>query len=145
MTKKQVVAAGIAAGVLVLSGVALAHGPGMSGGGYGHMWGGGGRMGPGMGPGMMMQGAGAQGDCPGYAATGQTAQISEARAQELAQAYADTHLKGFTVDKVLPFAAGHGTAYSVELKGAEGEVRTLHVNPWGRVMPFGGPGFRRAG
>jgi len=34
--------------------------------------------------------------------------------------------------------------YSVELKGPKDEVRVLHVNPWGNVMPFGGPG-RRAG
>ncbi len=33
---------------------------------------------------------------------------------------------------------------SVELKGAKDEVRTFHINPWGNVMPFGGPG-RRAG
>jgi hypothetical protein len=29
--------------------------------------------------------------------------------------------------------------YTIELKGPKGETRTLHVNPWGNVIPFGGP------
>jgi hypothetical protein len=139
---KKLVSAGLAVAVVVLlSGIAFAHGPGMWGGGP--MWGGGawGQMGPGM-----MWGRGAQWNCPGLAAGGETAaQVSEEKAKELAQAYADSYLKGFTVDKVLPFAGRHGTAYSVELKGPEGQTRTFHVNPWGQVMPFGGPGPRRAG
>ena len=49
------------------------------------------------------------------------------------------YLKGFTVEKVLPFTGMHGTMYSVELKGPQDEVRTFHINPWGNVMPFGGP------
>jgi hypothetical protein len=28
--------------------------------------------------------------------------------------------------------------YSVELKGPKGESRTLHITPFGGVMPFGG-------
>jgi hypothetical protein len=32
--------------------------------------------------------------------------------------------------------------YSVEMKGPNDEVRVFHVNPWGHVMPFGGPGRR---
>jgi hypothetical protein len=102
------------------------------------MWGGG------MGPGMM--GGGWQGNCPGAAAAGQTgtSQITEEQAKELAQQYADQHLKGFTVERVLPFTGRGGTMYSVELKGPEGQARTFHVNPWGNVMPFGGP-MRRAG
>jgi hypothetical protein len=47
-------------------------------------------------------------------------------------------MKGFKVDKVLPFNVPMGTAYSVELKGPEDEVRVLHINPWGNVVPFGG-------
>ena len=83
--------------------------------------------------------------CPGMTATGPSvAQISEEQAKELAQQYADKYLKGFTVEKVLPFEGMHGTVYSIELKGPKDEVRTLHVNPWGHVMPFGGP-WRRAG
>ena len=71
-------------------------------------------------------------------------QISEDQAKELAQQYADQYLKGFTVERVLPFTGRGGTMYSVELKGPEGQVRSFHVNPWGNVMPFGGP-MRRAG
>jgi hypothetical protein len=134
MTKKLVSGGLVVAVVALLSGAALAQGPGM--------WGGGPGSGP-MGPGMM--GRGSWG-CPGFAAGGgAAAQVTEEKAKELAQGYADAYLKGFTVDKVLPFAGRRGTAYSVELKGPEGQVRTFHVNPWGQVMPFGGPGFRRAG
>lgn len=102
------------------------------------MWGGG------MGPGMM--GGGGQVNCPGAAASGQaaTGQITEEQAKELAQQYADQYLKGFTVERVLPFTGRGGTMYSVELKGPEGQVRSFHVNRWGNVMPFGGPA-RRAG
>jgi hypothetical protein len=107
------------------------------------------------GPGMMMRsgwaGPGMTGEpgasgCPmmayghGQAAT----QVTEEQAKTLAQQYADQYLKGFKVDKVLPFAGRGGAMYSVELTGPEGKVRTLHVNPWGNVMPFGGP-FGRAG
>jgi hypothetical protein len=31
------------------------------------------------------------------------------------------------------------TMYQAELKGPNSEARVLHVNPWGNVMPFGGP------
>ena len=30
------------------------------------------------------------------------------------------------------------------LKGPNDETRVLHINPWGNVMPFGGP-WRRTG
>ena len=84
--------------------------------------------------------------CPGTAAAGDTATaVTEEKAKEIAEQYAAKYLKGYTVDKVLPFTGMRGwTAYSVELKGPNDEVRTLHVNPWGGVMPFGGAG-RRAG
>jgi len=109
-------------------------------GGSGMMMGGG-KMGPGMmgGPGQM--------GCPGMAASGQqqgAAQVTEEQAKTMAQQYADQYLKGFKVEKVLPFAGRHGAMYSVEMQGPDGQVRTLHVNPWGNVMPFGGPS-RRAG
>jgi hypothetical protein len=109
------------------------------------------------GPGMMMRGGwagpgmmGGSGEfgCPGMAAYGQgqaAAQVTEEQAKTVAQQYADQYLKGFKVDKVLPFAGRGGAMYSVELTGPEGQVRTLHVNPWGNVMPFGGPFGRRAG
>src|SRR5262245_3063519 len=102
-----------------------------------------GPMGPGMGwgPGMM-----GPGDGPGYCSgEGQAegTQVSEEKAKELAQQYADRYLKGFTVEKVLPFTGRRGaTMYSVELKGPKDELRILHVNPWGNVMPYGGPGRR---
>jgi hypothetical protein len=99
---------------------------------------------------MMGQGwqGGAYG-CPGtgWYGQGQTPapQMSPDNAKQVAQQYADQYLKGFTVDKVLPFTGMGGmTMYSVELKGPSNDLRTLHVNPWGNVMPFGGP-WRRAG
>jgi hypothetical protein len=111
--------------------------------------------GPGYGPGYMMRGGWAgpgmmagpeQSGCP-MAAFGQqqaAAQITEEQAKAAAQQYADQYLKGFTVERVLPFTGRRGAMYQVELKGPDGQVRTMHVNPWGNVMPFGGP-FRRAG
>lgn len=129
----------VVAASAALAGTAFAQ---MGYGGYGGM--GRGMWGGGMGPGMM--GGGGQGNCPGAAAYGQTsaAQITEEKAKELAQQYADQYLKGFTVERVLPFTGRGGTMYSVELKGPDGQVRSFHVNPWGNVMPFGGPA-RRAG
>jgi hypothetical protein len=127
----MVVAAVAASAVLVAPAFAqMGYGPMGRG-----MWGGG------WGPGMM--GGGAY-NCPGAAGYGQAAQITEEQAKELAQQYADQYLKGFTVDRVLPFTGRRGTMYSVELKGPDGQTRTFHVNPWGNVMPFGGP-TRRAG
>jgi hypothetical protein len=118
-----------------------------------------GPFGRGMGPGMMgagMMGRGMMGGwagqaqampCPGMAAAvgqAQPAAVTEEQAKALAQQYADQYLKGFVVERVLPFTMGRGTMYTVELKGPDGQLRTFHVNPWGNVMPFGGPG-RRAG
>ena len=133
----------VAMGVLALAGVGLAQGPGP---GAGPMYG---RMGGGWGPGFMgrgIGGPGAGGTCPMATEGGaaQAAPVTEDKARELAQQYADQHLKGFTVERVLPFSGMRGTTYAVELAGPEGQVRTFHVNPWGAVMPFGGPG-RRAG
>ncbi|MBI4590669.1 MAG: PepSY domain-containing protein [Candidatus Rokubacteria bacterium] len=128
--------------VVLLAGVAFAQmGGGPMAGGMGR-----GMMGPGMmGGGMMGPGGQAgQGNCPGMAGGQQTpaTQITEEKAKELAQQYADQYLKGFTVEKVLPFTGMHGTMYSVELKGPKDEIRTFHINPWGNVMPFGGPQAR---
>jgi hypothetical protein len=126
--------------VVVLAGAAFAqmHGPWSAMGGHGPM----------MGPGMMGGGPGQGGEsgawqCPmsGGEPTAAT-QVTEERAKELAQQYADNHLKGFTVERVLPFTGRRGTMYSVELKGPDGQARTFHVTPWGNVMPFGGPGRR---
>ena len=131
--------AGGTALVVLLSGVAVAQmgwgqmGPGMMAGNpCGGMMGPGSGWGGQMGPGMMMGQYGA-------------AQVTEDKAKEAAQQYANNYLKGFTVDKVLPFTTGMGmTMYSVELKGPADELRILHVNPWGNVMPYGGP-WRRSG
>lgn len=115
-----------------------------------------GPMGPMMGPGMMGPGMGGPGmmgpggqeggyGCPGAAGAGQAeaTAVTEEQAKDLAQQYADRYLKGFTVDKVLPFTGRRGAMmYAVELKGPKDEMRILHVNPWGNVMPFGGPGRR---
>ena len=66
--------------------------------------------------------------------------VTEERAKELAGEYAEKYLPGFTVEKVLPFTGRNRmTMYSVELKGPNDELRVLHVNPFGTVMPFGGP------
>ena len=135
---KKWIAIGSVVGVFAaLTGVAFAQmgwGPG-----YGMGWG--------HGPGMMGWGPGAgQYACPGAAAADPTAdKVTDESAKQIAQQYAEKYLKGYTVDKVLPFTGMRGwTAYSVELRGPKDELRILHVNPWGAVMPFGGPG-RRAG
>lgn len=138
-----VIAAG--AGLLLLAGVATAQWGG--GPGWGHGPGAGyGPMGPGMmgggGRGWMGEGAGGPGGCPGFTET--TTQITEDKAKELAQSYADQYLKGFTVERVLPFTGMHHTMYSVELKNQAGEIRSLHINPFGNVIPFGGPWQRRS-
>jgi hypothetical protein len=67
------------------------------------------------------------------------AAITEDKAKELAAAYADKYLKGFAVERVLPFTGRFHTMYSVELKNSAGELRTLRVNPYSNVMPFDSP------
>ena len=124
--------------VLGLAGMALAHGPRGAGWGYGPQMMGPGWQGGPMGPGMMGGGWAA---CPGLAGapgveTPQAA-VTEEKAKELATGYAEKYFKGYTVERVLPFAGRMGTAYQVELKGPKGETRILHVNPWGGVRPFG--------
>jgi hypothetical protein len=132
--KRLLSAIAVAGSLALLSGVALAQWGGGPGRGYGGM-------GPGMmrggGPGWMTGG----GPCAGY--TGAATEITEEKAKELATAYAGRYLKGFTVERVLPFTGRFHTMYSVELKNEAGEVRTLHVNPFGNVIPFGGP-WRRS-
>lgn len=139
---KRFLSIAIAAVIFVsLGGVAFAWmgGP-MGAGPMGRM------MGAGPMGGYMMGGPGGPTGCPGMMGAGVTAgSVTEEQAKTLAQTYADTYLQGFTVEKVLPFAARHGMAYSVELKGPKDETRVLHVNPFGGVMPFGGPGRRTAG
>jgi hypothetical protein len=128
--KKLLSVIAVAGGLTLLSTAALAQWGGGPGRGYGGM-------GPGMmrggGPGWMASGA------PCAQMTNAATEITEEKAKELATAYADQYLKGFTVERVLPFTGRFHTMYSVELKNNAGELRTLHVNPFGNVMPFGGP------
>ncbi len=130
--------------LMLLVGAATAHWSGGNGpgSGMGDGRGGMGHSGREMGHGMMGgRGTGwGRGEvkCPGLRRE-TTAAITQDNAQELAQKYADTHLPGFKVERVLPFSGGHHTVYAVELKNTEGELRTFHVNPFGDVMPFGGP------
>jgi len=149
--KKLVGAAIVAVAVLGLGTWALADPPGGFRGG--HM--GPGMMGTGMGPGRMGGGMGpgatgpAGAPCWQTSATGATAgttatEITQEKAKEIATEYTTKYLPGFTVDKVLPFTGMHHTMYQVELKGTQGEIRTLHINPWGQVMPFGPYGPRAA-
>lgn len=97
--------------ILLLAGVVFAYGPMAGGRGWGMM-----------GPGMTA-----------------APQVTEEKAKELAQQYAQQYLPGFAVERLLPFGWMGMTMYQAELKGPKGEVRILHVNPWGNVMPFGGP------
>ncbi len=129
--KKVLSAIAVAGGLTLLAGAAMAQ------------WGGG--PGGGMGPGMMRgRGPGwMAGAAPCAGATNAATEITEEKAKELAAAYADRYLKGFSVERVLPFTGRFHTMYSVELKNSAGEVRALHVNPYGNVMPFGGP-WRRS-
>ncbi len=123
----------VAGGALILLvGAATAHWGSADGpGGWG-------RMGPGMmgdrGHGYTHGGA----DCPGWETTS-TPQITEEKAKELATHYAEKYLPDFKVERLLPFAGMHHTMYSAELQNSKGEIRTLHINPFGNVMPFGGP------
>jgi hypothetical protein len=116
---------GMGPGMMMGPGMGWGHGMGYGMmGEYGYPCGGPGMMGPGR---MHEQGT----------ATPQT-QLTEESAKEAAQQYADRYLKGFTVEKVLPFTGMGGmTMYQAELKGPKDELRTLHINPWGNVMPFG--------
>jgi hypothetical protein len=103
--------------------------------------------GPGMGMGygpraaMMGQGAGMGpwgGPCWQRGATGATATaIDEAKAKEIATEYVTKNLPGYTVEKIEKFERPRGAMYSVELKGPKDEVRYIHINPFGYVMPFG--------
>lgn len=92
------------------------------------------QMGPGSRRGGMMRGPGV--NCP-FAASETAEQITEEKAKELAQQYADKHLVGFTVERVLPFTGRLHTMCSVELKNDKGELRTLRVTPFGGVGPMG--------
>ncbi len=63
--------------------------------------------------------------------------IDEAKAKEIATDYVTRNLPGYTVEKFVKFERPRGTMYQVELKGPKDEVRYIHINPFGNVMPFG--------
>jgi hypothetical protein len=118
------------AAMVVLAGAALAfmrpgHGPG----GMRHAM-----MMP-MGPQMMGQGQGPMG--PGmHGGAMNPRPVSEDQAKAIAQKYVDEQLKGFTISRVVPSTGMPRTMYTVELKGPKGESKTLHISPFGHVMPF---------
>lgn len=118
------------AAMIALAGAALAFmGPGHGPGRMGHAM-----MMP-MGPHMRAQGAGPMG--PGMHGGAMNAtQVSEDQAKAIAQKYVDEQLKGYTIEKVVPSTGMPRTMYTVELKGPKGESKTLHVSPFGHVMPF---------
>lgn len=134
--------------VLGISVVAMAWGPGMGMGygpgmmGYGPQGQGGG-WGPGMmgGRGGWGRGAGfgpGAGPCWQQGAQGVTATaIDEAKAKEIANDYVSKNLPGYKVEKFVKFERPRGAMYQVEVKGPKDEVRYLHINPFGNVIPFG--------
>jgi hypothetical protein len=123
------------AAMVVLAGAALAFmGPGHGPGGMGH------GMMMSMGPHMMAHGAGPMGMSPGmHSGVMPATQVSEEQVKAIAQKYVDEQLKGFTIEKVVPSTGMPRTMYTVELKGPKGESKTLHVSPFGHVMPFSMP------
>ncbi len=137
---KRIIGIIVAGGALILLiGAATAHWEGGDGGpgrgrgiGYG--------MGYGIGHGHGMGWGAGPDDFQGRSGPAtETAPLTEEKAKELAEKYAEQFLAGFKVEKVLPFTGMHHTAYAIELKNSEGELRTFHVNPFGNVVPFGGP------
>ncbi|NIO02603.1 MAG: hypothetical protein GTO42_10735 [Candidatus Latescibacteria bacterium] len=59
--------------------------------------------------------------------------VTEEKAKELAETFAERHLPGFRVERILPFEV-HQIVYSVDLQNSGGEHRTLRVNPHGEVI-----------
>ena len=125
---------------LALGAAAYAQAPGEYGPGWGMGWG------YGMGSGMMRGGPGpySQSPCGSWTGPGSTqSQITDENAKIAAQQYADKYFKGYKVERILPFTGMGGmTMFQAELTGPNGESRLLRVNPWGNVMPFGGPQAR---
>ncbi len=116
--------------VLGMSGLVLAQwgGPGQGGGPRGGMmgWGPGGGSGPGGGPCWNQQGG-----APA------SATIDEAKAKQIAADYVSKNLPGYQVEKLVKFDRPRGPMYQVEVKGPQGELQYLHINPFGYVRSFG--------
>ena len=124
--------------LLALGAAVYAQAPGDYGLGWGMGWG------HGMGPVVMRGGAGPYGSPSSGASWGgpgsTQSKISDENAKTTAQQYADKYFEGYKVERVLPFTGMGGmTMFQAELSRPNGELRLLHVNPWGNVMPFGGP------
>jgi hypothetical protein len=88
-----------------------------------------------MGPRTMPQGARPMGPGMHRGATDAT-QVGEDEARAIAQKYVDEQLKGYTIETVTPSTGMPRTMYTVELKGPKGEGKTLHISPFGHVMPY---------
>jgi hypothetical protein len=132
---KKILGVALAAAiVMLLTGFAMAQwaGPGPGYGPRGGMMGRGaggpgGGFGPGGGPCWNQQG--------GTPATATA--IDEAKAKELATEYVAKNLPGYQVEKLVKFDRPRGAMYQVEVKGPQGELQYLHINPWGNVRSFG--------
>ena len=126
--KRIVGATLVAVMVLVVAGMATAQwaGPGMGGGQRGAMMGGG-AGGPGGGPCW-----GRQAGTPATATA-----IDEAKAKEIATEFVTKNLPGYQVEKLVKFDRPRGSMYQVEVKGPNGELQYLHINPWGNVRSLG--------
>ena len=102
----------------------------------------GGGMSGGMGGGMMGGGHMGSGMMGGDTGKGLAPEITAEQAQQAAGKYVSQYLPGFAVTRTVPLTGMHMTMYQAELSGPGGETRTLHINPWGNVMPFGGSATR---
>ena len=72
--------------------------------------------------------------------------VTEERAKELAEEFAEQYLPGFRVERIVPFEV-HQITYSVDLQNSGGEHRTLRINPYGEVSDpwrYGMKGHRPA-
>ena len=132
--KKILSATLIAVIVLAAAGVAMAQ------------WGG-----PGQGyrPRGARMGSGAEGPGPGYgrggrpcwrqqgAAPATATAVDEAKAKEIASEYVSKNLPGYQVEKFVKFDRPRGSMYQVEVKGPQGELQYLRINPWGNVRTMG--------
>jgi hypothetical protein len=117
----------VAVMVLAVTGMAMAQwgGPGH---GYGRR------------AGMMGRGAGGPGGGPCWNQQGATTTataIDESKAKEIASEYVGKNLPGYQVEKFVKFDRPRGSMYQVEVKGPQGELQYLHINPWGNVRSFG--------
>jgi hypothetical protein len=133
--KRILAVALVAVLVLGIGGLVMAQssGPGAGYGPRGGMmgWGPGGGPRGGFGPGGGPCG-GQQGGAPTTAAA-----IDEAKAKEIATEYVTKNLPGYQVEKLVKFDRPRGSMYQVEVKGPQGELQYLHINPFGNVRSFG--------